>query len=70
MLIYLRPSAILVRRGNPEKVTGVTDLFQPSYKKLSISKRVFSHYFRVIRPWPVSPPPEMSSRGRWQTTGN
>lgn len=41
MLIYLRPSAILVRRGNPEKVTGVTDLFQPSYKKLSISKRGF-----------------------------
>jgi accessory colonization factor AcfC len=41
VLIYLRPSAILVRRGNPEKVTGVTDLFQPSYKKLSISKRGF-----------------------------
>lgn len=35
--LYLRPSAILVRPGNPDKITGLTDLFNPGHKVLVVN---------------------------------
>lgn len=34
--IYLRPSAILVRKGNPENITGFTDLLKPDMKVMTV----------------------------------
>ena len=35
--LYVRPSAILVRPGNPEKITGLADLFKPGHKVLVVN---------------------------------
>lgn len=35
--LYLRPSAILVRPGNPAKITGLADLFKPGHKVLVVN---------------------------------
>ena len=35
--LYLRPLAILVRPGNPKKITGVRDLFAPGLKVLVVN---------------------------------
>ncbi|MCM2292506.1 substrate-binding domain-containing protein [Allorhizobium sp. BGMRC 0089] len=35
--LYLRPSTILVRPGNPDKITGLTDLFKPGHKVLVVN---------------------------------
>ncbi|KQZ91815.1 ABC transporter substrate-binding protein [Rhizobium sp. Root564] len=35
--LYLRPSAILVRPGNPEKITGLADLFKSGHKVLVVN---------------------------------
>lgn len=34
--IYLRPSAILVRKGNPEGITGFADLLKPDMKVMTV----------------------------------
>lgn len=35
--LYLRPFSILVRPGNPEKITGLNDLFKPGYRVLVVN---------------------------------
>lgn len=35
--LYLRPSAILVRPGNPDRITGLADLFKPGHKVLVVN---------------------------------
>jgi accessory colonization factor AcfC len=35
--LYLRPSAILVRPGNPDKITGLADLFKSGHKVLVVN---------------------------------
>jgi accessory colonization factor AcfC len=35
--MYLRPVAILVRRGNPKRVTGFRDLLRPGMKVLAVA---------------------------------
>lgn len=35
--IYIRPSAILVRPGNPQQITGFTDLLKPGMKVLVVN---------------------------------
>ena len=34
--LYLRPSAILVRKGNPKKIRGLRDLFTPGHRVLVV----------------------------------
>jgi accessory colonization factor AcfC len=35
--LYLRPAAILVRPGNPDHITGITDLFKPGHHILVVN---------------------------------
>lgn len=35
--LYLRPLAILVRPGNPKKITGLADLFKPGHRVLVVN---------------------------------
>lgn len=35
--LYLRPAAILVRPGNPDHITGITDLFKPKHHILVVN---------------------------------
>lgn len=35
--LYLRPSSILVRPGNPKKISGFKDLFKPGYRVLVVN---------------------------------
>ena len=35
--LYLRPSAILVRPGNPARIKGLSDLFQPGHRVIVVN---------------------------------